>query len=276
MLTRLREAFGDPLFVRSRHGIVPTVRALELAAPVKSLLSEAETLFQPQVFDPAAASFTLSIAATDYAQQAVIVPFLVRLRQEAPGIRLSVHPVKNEHLPLQLENGDIDLALVTPETVPPNSHSLRLFEESYVCAMRADHPAAKEPMTLARFCSYDHALVSLAGGGFWGVTDDSLARLGYERRVAFSVGSFLVLEQALQVSDLIAVVPERLVKDAATLKISEPPLDIPGFTKVAYWHDRTHRSAAHRWARKILKEVCERTNHCAAKRATKAPPSLSI
>jgi len=35
MLTRLRESFDDPLFVRAQRGIVPTLRAQQLAAPGK-------------------------------------------------------------------------------------------------------------------------------------------------------------------------------------------------------------------------------------------------
>ena len=34
MLTRLREAFNDPLFIRAPHGMVPTLRAQALASPV--------------------------------------------------------------------------------------------------------------------------------------------------------------------------------------------------------------------------------------------------
>ena len=42
MLTRLREAFNDPLFIRAPHGMVPTLRAQALASPVKQLLADAE------------------------------------------------------------------------------------------------------------------------------------------------------------------------------------------------------------------------------------------
>jgi hypothetical protein len=39
-----------------------------------------------------------------------------------------------------------------------------LFDESYVCALRADHPDAKaSALSIDRFCALDHALVSFAG-----------------------------------------------------------------------------------------------------------------
>ena len=74
MLTRLRESFGDPLFVRTQRGIEPTARALALEAPVKQLLADANALLEPQAFEPEVAAMTLTIAATDYALQAVVVP----------------------------------------------------------------------------------------------------------------------------------------------------------------------------------------------------------
>ncbi|TDG05777.1 LysR family transcriptional regulator [Paraburkholderia guartelaensis] len=257
MLTRLRESFGDPLFVRSQRGIVPTERALQLAAPLKQVLSEIEQMLQPQAFAPAEAEMTLTLASTDYALRAVVVPYLARLRETAPGVRAVIVPVQHERLQAQLESGDVDLALITPETTPADLHARRLFDERYVCVMRADHPAAARRLTLERFCALDHALVSYEGGSLSGVTDEALARVGRTRRVTVSVNSFLVLPDILLTSDLIAVVPSRLVKNAPGLAVVEPPLAIPGFTKTLAWHERTHRSPGHQWARALLFETCE-------------------
>jgi DNA-binding transcriptional LysR family regulator len=261
MLTRLRESFDDQLFVRAQRGIVPTLRALELAGPVKQLLNDVESMLLPLAFDPATANMTLRISSTDYALRAVVVPFLSALRQRAPGIRVAVIPVEDSRLMTQFERGDVDLALATPESAPPDLHTHRLFEERYVCVLRADHPdAAGGELSLDRFCALDHALVSYSGGAFSGVTDEALAAMGRARRVTVSVTSFLVLPEILRVSDLIAVVPSRLVAHAEGLTVLEPPLAIPGFVKTAAWHERSHRDAGHRWIRSLLFETCASFN----------------
>ncbi|MDE1179401.1 LysR family transcriptional regulator [Paraburkholderia sp.] len=258
MLTRLRDSFGDPLFVRTQRGIVPTARALELEGPLKQILADVESMLQPPSFDPAVADMTLTIAATDYALQAVVVPFLSALRRHAPGLRTVVLPVQHERLYEQMQRGDIDLALITPETTPPDLHARRLFDERYVCVMRDGHPdARKKTLSLDRFCALDHALVSYNGGSLTGVTDDALTRIGRARRVTVSVTSFLVLPEILGSSDLIAVVPSRLATHASGLAVFEPPVEIPGFTKTVAWHERTHHAPGHRWARALLAEVCE-------------------
>jgi len=258
MLTRLRESFDDQLFVRAQRGIVPTLRAQQLAVPVKQLLSDIEHILQPQAFDPVTASMTLTIASTDYALRAVVVPFLSELRVQAPNIRVAVQPVDNQHLLSQLDRGDVDWALVTSESTAAGLHAAKLFDERYVCVMRADHPdAVGETLALDRFCALDHVLVSSSGGAFQGVTDQALARIGRSRRVTVSVTSFLVLPEILMASDLIAVVPRRLATKPNGLIMLEPPVDIPGFSKTVAWHERTHHDPGHKWLRSLLIDTCK-------------------
>lgn len=253
MLTRLRECFDDPLFTRTQRGIIPTLRALELAQPVKTILAEVGELLQPKAFDPSTADITIKIAATDYALRAVVVPFMAALRLQAPGIRVAVLPVNNEQLTAQFERGDIDFALITPDTAPADLHARSLYDEDYVCLLREGHALAQpDALTLDSFCAQDHALVSYVGGSFSGVTDKSLAALGRSRRVTLSVCSFLVLPEILRVSDLISVVPRRLTHNLPGLSVLPPPLAIQGFNKIVVWHERTHRDAGHRWLRELL------------------------
>lgn len=257
ILTRLRDSFDDPLFVRTQRGIIPTPRALELAGPVKRVLEDIGTILQPTSFEPITATKTISIAATDYALQTIIVPFLSALRQCAPNIRIIVRLIEDDGIQSQLENGEVDIALMTPDTTPPELHARRLFDEQYVCVLRQDHPdAGIDKISLDRFCELDHAIVSYVGGSFRGITDLELAKIGRERRVILSISSFLVLTDILRTTDLIAVVPKRLVANNEHLRLIEPPLVIPGFTKLAVWHERTHHDVAHQWVRSLLLQVC--------------------
>lgn len=73
--------------------------------------------------------------------------------------------------------------------------------------------------------------------------------------MALSVTSFLVLAQVLRGSDLIAVVPARLVRSVPGLAVKPLPLTIPGFSKAMVWHERTHRDPAHRWLRDLLRQT---------------------
>lgn len=61
-------------------------------------------------------------------------------------------------------------------------------------------------------------------------------------RVTMSVTSFLARLEILRASDLIAVVPRRPATRSEGRVIFDPPLDVPGFTKTAARHERTHRA----------------------------------
>jgi len=258
MLNRLRDYFDDPLFIRVPHGMVPTTRAEALAAPVKRILADIDVLLQPTEFDPLSASLTFTVAATDYALRAVMVPFIAALKTRAPAIRVRVVPVESDRLVSQLERGSVDVALITPHTTPDELHSRALYDERYVCMMRADHPDAGKPLPLERFCALEHVLVSYEGESFRGVTDGALEKIGLTRHVGLSVSHFLVLPDVLAISDMIAAVPSRIAENQAGMFVCETPVPLPGFTKSMAWHGRTHRNPAQAWLRGLLLQTSQR------------------
>ena len=254
MLTRLRDLFGDPLFVRTQRGLLATPRAQALAIPLKQLLADSQFLVARDVFDPANVEMTFNISSNDYMQHAVLVPFVKVLRREAPQIKLAIAPPIIEGLSEALARGQIDLAVTIPEFAMSDLPSRPLYRERYVVAVRRQHPLARlNAMTAERFCSYDHVLVSPTGGSFEGPADRALARLRLRRKVRYSVPSFLLLPAILQTDDLVALVPSRLLReDDKRLAVLRPPVEVPGFDVIAVWHPRVDKDPAHRWLRDRL------------------------
>ena len=260
MLTRLRDYFDDPLFIRTSHGMVPTIRASELALPIKTVLNDISSLLNTTDFNPLTADMIYTISATDYALKAVIIPLMAALKQRAPLIRIAVKIVNDEQIYQQLALGEIDLALVTPQSTPPDLHGRSLYEEVYVWVARNNHPLADhKKITLHEFCQQEHILVS-SQGKFTAVTDKVLSELQQVRRVGMSVNSFLVIPEILKLTDMVAVIPRRMVPEDGSLKILSLPINIPGFTKSMAWHERTHRDKAHQWIRSLCVEISQHTD----------------
>jgi DNA-binding transcriptional LysR family regulator len=250
-LNRLRDVFGDPLLVPAQRGMIPTQRALELREPLHEALEQLRSVVAEQTtFDPATAEATIPIAASDYVQYAVLMPLTLALQREAPGIRIAWHSIDGRTIHSQMEKGDIDIGFITPETGPEQLRSRKLLAEHYVCIARCNHPVVKGKIDLETFAALDHVIVSPRGGGFTGATDEALKAKGLERRVAISINSFLMVPELIMRSEMIALVPERLVKDRTDhLQILEPPLSVQGFTISMIWHDRTTMHPAQKWIR---------------------------
>ena len=255
MLARLRKLFDDPLFVRTQRGIMPTPRAAALAPTLKRWLAEARALVEDERFEPATAEITASVSANDYIQSALIVPFIERLRREAPQAQLAVRCPQFSDVAGLLADGGLDLCVTTtPEIPEADLRSRVLYEERYVCVVRSGHPLkARGTVTVDQFCRYPHAMVSPTEGRFVGPVDRALAQIGRRRRVVLAAPGFLILPEILQTDDLIAVVPERILRGRLKgLRTFKPPVAVPGFSVVLLWHERLHQDPAHRWLRELL------------------------
>lgn len=252
-LAKLRDIFGDPLLLPGPRGMRPTARAEELREPLRLALEALGRAVSPATpFDPAEATQTWRIAASDYGESTILLPALKGLRAAAPGTRLAAVELRPPQLARQAEQGDLDLALHTTQGAPPGLHRRPLFAERYVLAGRAGHPRLKRKPTLAQFCALDHAIVSPNGSGFAGPTDEALAQVGLGRRVVLSVPHFLFLMEALASTDLVAMLPSRLVRDSKILRMVEPPLEVAGYEMSMLWHERSHRDPAHQWLREFI------------------------
>ncbi|WP_213990053.1 LysR family transcriptional regulator [Sodalis sp. dw_96] len=252
-LAKLRDIFRDPLLLPGPRGMRPTARADALREPLRQALKALEYAVSPaSPFDPAVSDHTWRVAASDYSESTILLPALKGLRSAAPGARFAFIESVPSGIARQAEQGDIDIAFHTSEGAPPGLHSRPLFTERYVLAGRADHPRLKKPPTLEEFCELDHVMVSPDGGGFYGVTDTALAQFGLTRRVVLSVPHFLLVSSVLASTDLVAMLPSRLVEGRPALRVVEPPIAVPGFEISMLWHERVHRDPAHQWLRGFI------------------------
>ena len=253
-LRKLREIFSDPLLSPAAGGMLPTTRAQALLPEIRSALAGIRRVVSHTgAFDPKTAQLTWQIAAADYAEYAVLLPLLSKLRRLAPEIRISVRQSGHAKMFKQLDSGAIDLGFLAMDTLPSHLHHRVLYNEHYVLVARKGHPALKRKLTLETFCELDYVVVSPEGGGFKGVTDAMLESRRRKRRVSLSTQHFLFVPEVVQQTDMVAIAPYRLVKDRADrLQILTPPLTIPSYDMAMIWHERSHADAAHAWLREQI------------------------
>ncbi|WIX31893.1 LysR family transcriptional regulator [Salinicola sp. JS01] len=258
-LTRLRELLGDPLLLPAPRGMIPTQRALELQAPLHAALeSVRQVVASTSPFDPATARATVTLAASDYVQYAVLLPLALALSQEAPGLTIAWRTLDHAALAAQMARGEVDLALTMPEIAPETLRMRRLYHEHYVAIARAGHPGVGGALDLETFCALAHVIVSPQGGGFRGPVDDALAAIGRHRRVALSAPGFLVVPEIVARSELLALVPSRVAAGRAEqLQRLAPPLIVPGFDMALLWHERTTTHPLQRWLRQRLADLVQ-------------------
>lgn len=258
-LGRLRKQFGDPLFVNTRSGMLPTPRALELAPPLTEALAMVRgAMGSREAFDPRTSNRSLRVYMTDVGEM-VLLPALMRhLHAHAPAMRLETAQLPAAELAVRLETGDIDLAVGWLPQLPDKIRRARLFEEHYVCMTRPDHPLGRNaPLTLKEFLGARHVLIASMGSGHQ-MLERTLAERGVHENVALRVPHFVVVPVIVAGTDLVVSLPSRVAGASGKLvkvKVHPLPIPIPSFDVALYWHERVENDPANLWLRQALSEL---------------------
>ena len=255
-LEKLREATGDALLVREGRRLVRTRRGAELLPELGGLLASAERVLSPAgSFDPAQARGFLTLGMGDDMQAVLAAPLLERLRAAAPQLDIRIRPL---HLDSAREasRGVIELAVLPDMREQYNvaGFSDLVLSPQYPRSFITVSRAARK-ITLKAFLAADHVLVSPQGeeGGY---VDDALRLLGKKRRVAVTVPGFLAALSLVQHSDLLATLPDDVVRVLApTLHKSTCPVTTPVLQMCIAWASRFTHDARHTWLRSQVREV---------------------
>lgn len=256
-LKNLRVLFGDPLFLRTSHGMVPTPRARELAVPVREGLRMFESTLRPPRFDARTSTRTFTIATSDYVELVLLAPLLARLTRVAPLVKLTVCPWAHHRVPELLAAAEADLMIGFHDRLPPHHRDVVLFEETYAVIVRRGHPLVRQKPTAKTYASLRHIMVSQQPGARSGI-DRALAERGLSREVAVRVSHFLNVPALVARTDLVAALSRRVAEPfARTLPIRLFPAPVPLVPSRVrmVWHESADAEPGQRWLRDLVVDV---------------------
>jgi len=257
-LRRLRDIFGDPLFLRRPHGMEPTAMALALEAPVAAAVDALRgALGVARTFDPATATGLVRVAAFDAEQAVLIPPLAAKLRNLAPRLTLSVLPLGRGAAMDALEGGRADLVLGYVWDTPDVISGEPVYTESFLVAGRPGILPQAPRIDLDAYCAADHVLIS-PGGDLRGVVDDQLQAMGRGRRVILGLPAFLPALAAVAAFDALVTLPARVARAFAPgfgLVTADPPIPVRTFPVSVFWHRRNDADPGTVWIRQQIREV---------------------
>lgn len=262
-LKRLREIFGDPLLVREKTGMVPTERALQLVEHARAALGEIDKLLGDLgEFDPYNTVQTFKIGSPDYLAAAFMADVVECLRRDAPQARLAVHALGPEYdFERALAQGDLDIVIGNWPLPPERLHLSVLLEDDIVCLVSNRHPLVRDGLTREQYLHASHVVPVPYSITLRGVVETWLASLRLTRDARVVAQSFNLAPYLLPNTDLIFTTSHHFAQYYATLlplAILPAPIDFPRMRFYQLWHDRTHRSPAHRWFRGLITEAGHR------------------
>jgi DNA-binding transcriptional LysR family regulator len=253
-LSHLRQHFGDPLFVRTSNGMMPTPRMENLLPAISQALGLLGTKEEGLAeFSPATSTRTFRFSLSDVGHMALFPQLLNLFQKSAPGLEIEAIDL-DKRTARSLEAGEADVAVGFAAEFHAGFYQQRLFTEHYACIAREGHPRIGRSLTVQQFLGEAHVAVVAPGTGYW-LLDKALANQGIERSIKVRVPSFLGLAQIIASTDLLAVVPARLAQSFSLdgkIKALKIPVPTPSYEVKQYWHERYHHDPANCWVRQVI------------------------
>jgi len=256
-LGRLRDALGDPLFVRAGRTLVPTARARSLIEPVRNSLRQMElALSQFEQFDPSSMARRFNVGLRGALELTILAPLMTRLNAAAPNVDIATFHVERRTMEADLASGTMDVAVDVPLLPLGDStrHQLITTDRLIVLA-RPGHPAVRNGrIDLKKYLKQDHIVVTSRRRAA-ALEDIELSRLGLQRRVRLHAQHYAAACEVVSRTDFLLTMLERYARAVNRVfanQVLKLPIDVLPIQFYMYWHETTDQDSAGHWLRDQL------------------------
>lgn len=260
-LKRLRDELEDPLFVTSRHGLVPTPWAERVLEQLPGLLDAFATLLEKeQSFDPASWRGQLTLALGPNLHHTLGSELWLALARQAPLLDLELRNMTSDSM-AQLVKGSLFMVLGGDLSDDiPDIGKLPLTQPAsqlYVY-MRSGHPLRAQPLDEQALYACEHGrLFSYGRGkkieqGFADYEGLNLSRI----RIRFRTEQPLVLFQTLASTDLIYVTATRYDSFPGVVRGDYPLRKALRGPVAAFCHRRNLGTPQVQWLHQLIETLC--------------------
>jgi DNA-binding transcriptional LysR family regulator len=235
-----------------------TIRAQSMKHAVRDALERVREVFVSDSFVPASSTRTFRIFMSDYASNLLLSSLSKAVQQSAPHVRIEVHPWRGIPADSRESERIPDAVLACQTRDVPGFYRQRLFTDRDVCVMRAGHRLYRKSFHLKTFLEAPHVAVAAVEFSADPV-DTWLQEVGHPRHVVVTVPHYIEALHLVAETELIAVIPERLVRAYASrlnLVMKVVPLDVGTFDEYLLHSARTHADLGCSWLRQLIKSLC--------------------
>lgn len=251
-LARLRAQFNDELLVRSGRGMQPTPFAGQLLPTVRDLMMRVEGMLQMPDVDPARMQREFIIATADPVIMTLGSTLCDRLCELAPQSSIRFVDLHRQDYD-RLRDLSLDLVIVPRGFIRAEGlYEAALYEETFVCIARRNHPRIRTGITAELYASLPHAAYRTRENASPGM-DTRL--LGLEQRDVIMVPNFSLLPFVVERTDAIALIQKRVAErfqDSCDIILHAAPVPLPPLEVCMYWAQGHHQDREHQWLRAQL------------------------
>src|SRR5205085_4063854 len=169
-----------------------------------------------------------------------ILPRLIsELSRISPFIRVDIVPLIPESIISSMRSGEIDLAIGALSGSDKELVTIDVFNDRYICLVRANHPIAKSRLTRSNFSKL-RFFFARTTSSIYQLAEQALADEDARPRIAVR-GHFTTAPEIVRHSELAAIFPRLLALDlhrAQDFRLRDLPFDLPAIEVKVHSHAR--------------------------------------
>ena len=254
-LERLRDALGDPLFVKSGRGVTPTSHAHSIAPRIRELLVDLESIAAAGDFHAERQTQPIVIATNVMEWLPQCDEIFRNIRAVAPHVPIGFRELgSRENIFPLLDSQNIDLAItVRSNNLPAVLNRIPLYKFPQVCFF---DPSQRGPVsTPEEYSAAVHAVMDF-GGTTKSTIDSTLDSLSLSRRIGLRAPNIHVLANMMLGTEMITTMQVDLARHALSkFDYCTPPISVPEVQFDLVWHRRSEQSGRHIWLRNLVQNT---------------------
>lgn len=233
-VSRLEDMLGQPLFLRTAHGMLPTDAGRRWIERFGRVLAELRHIPEDVAALAGVVEGTVTIGALPLARTQLLPLAITSVLQRHPRLQVSSLESPYGELTAGLLSGRIDFIVGALRNAPGGAFSVHaLFQDQAALVARAGHPlAAKKTLCLADLQGYPWVL-SRPGAPLRESLGQFFHRLGAEPpKPTVETGDLALLRGLLMSSDMLTVLSaHQLHHEVAIGQLTVLPFEMPGLER---------------------------------------------
>lgn len=213
MLRKLRDQFNDPLFVRDKNQLEPTIRCQQILQGLAGLLDGLDALYiDESSWDISKLSGEISLVFTPPLMSTIAAPLVSQLSKAAPDLTIDCYHWGFDTIrDIELKRKCWGFSANTMET-NKNILQKEVGNDEFVLVMRKAHPL-RQGGGLTEVLQYPLCVNLVYGDSTSSSSEQIFRSLGVEKQVSVRTSDVMVMLNLVEGSDYLGIISKHLVKD---------------------------------------------------------------
>ncbi|GAL09377.1 transcriptional regulators LysR family [Vibrio astriarenae] len=227
MLRKLRDQFNDPLFVRDKNKLEPTVRCQQILQGLPSILDSIDALYlDEETWDISQVSGEVTLIFSPPLMSTIAAPLVQLLSSQAPNATVDCYHWGFDALrDIELKNKCWGFSALPMDT-NKNIMQKDIGNDEFVVVMRKDHPISGN--SLNEVLDYPLCVNLVYGDSGSSRSEQIFRKMHRDKKVGVRTSDVMVMLHLVEQSDYLGIVSKHLLpKLDERFRYVDLPIELP-------------------------------------------------